>query len=104
MDCSIRTWDMATGRLVDILRVPAAPVSLSFSPSGDYLATAHVDDLGIFLWANRMQFEAVTLKPLTAADEDSEAAVTTALPSRSLVAKDASADSEGVRLMRQDGC
>lgn len=28
-----------------------APVSVSMSPTGDFLATAHVDSLGIYLWS-----------------------------------------------------
>lgn len=28
-----------------------APVSVSLSPTGDFLATAHVDSLGVYLWS-----------------------------------------------------
>ena len=67
MDCTVRTWDLPTARLVnnheyhyltvcqfvrllDCFLVEAPPTSLSFSPTGEFLATTHVDDLGIFLW------------------------------------------------------
>lgn len=37
--------------LVDCFLVAMAPVGLSMSPTGDFLATAHVDSLGIYLWS-----------------------------------------------------
>ncbi|NXT13258.1 WDR36 protein, partial [Prunella fulvescens] len=50
MDCSIKTWDLPSGCLIDCLLVDSAAVSLTMSPTGDFLASAHVDDLGIYLW------------------------------------------------------
>lgn len=37
--------------LVDCFLVAMAPVSMSMSPTGDFLATTHVDSLGIYLWS-----------------------------------------------------
>lgn len=37
--------------LVDCFLVSMAPVSVSFSPTGDFLATSHIDSLGIYLWS-----------------------------------------------------
>lgn len=37
--------------LVDCFLTAMAPVSVSLSPTGDFLATAHVDSLGVFLWS-----------------------------------------------------
>lgn len=54
MDCTIRTWDLPSGSLVDCFLVAAAPVSVSMSPTGDFLATAHVDNLGIYLWSEKI--------------------------------------------------
>ena len=34
------------------------------SPTGDFLATTHVGELGVFLWANRLLYEKVFLKPI----------------------------------------
>uniref|UniRef100_A0A3B5KSB5 WD repeat domain 36 n=1 Tax=Xiphophorus couchianus TaxID=32473 RepID=A0A3B5KSB5_9TELE len=48
MDCTIRTWDLPSG-LVDCFLVAMAPVGVSMSPTGDFLATAHVDSLGVYL-------------------------------------------------------
>lgn len=44
--------------------MPEAVTSLAFSPSGEFLATTHVDNLGIFLWTNRSLFGTDTLKPI----------------------------------------
>ena len=37
-------------RLLDCFLVESPATSLSISPVGDFLATAHVDDVGIYLW------------------------------------------------------
>ncbi|TPX62210.1 hypothetical protein SpCBS45565_g07059 [Spizellomyces sp. 'palustris'] len=68
VDATIRTWDLPTGYMVDLFRVNSVPRSLSFSPTGDFLATAHADHIGIFLWVNRMQFVNVPFRNLS--DED----------------------------------
>ena len=39
-----------SSRLLDCFLVEAPPTSISFSPTGEFMATTHVDDLGIFLW------------------------------------------------------
>ncbi|KAI9090875.1 quinon protein alcohol dehydrogenase-like superfamily [Phlyctochytrium arcticum] len=65
VDSTLRTWDLPTGYLVDILRCASVPRSVSFSPSADFLATAHTDQIGIFLWANRMQFSKVDFRNLS---------------------------------------
>ncbi|XP_036385144.1 WD repeat-containing protein 36 [Megalops cyprinoides] len=64
MDCTIRTWDLPTGCLVDCFLVDAAAVSVTMSPTGDFLATAHVDSLGIYLWSNNTLCSMVSLRPL----------------------------------------
>ena len=42
--------------------------SLSFSPTNDFLATSHVDSVGVFLWANRAQYAEVSFQ--TVSDND----------------------------------
>ncbi|XP_068608945.1 WD repeat-containing protein 36 [Brachionichthys hirsutus] len=66
MDCTIRTWDLPSGCLVDCFLVAMAPVGVSLSPTGDFLATAHVDSLGIVLWTNKSLCGPVGLRPLPA--------------------------------------
>uniref|UniRef100_A0A673MV48 WD repeat domain 36 n=1 Tax=Sinocyclocheilus rhinocerous TaxID=307959 RepID=A0A673MV48_9TELE len=56
MDCAIRTWDLPSGSLVDCFLVDAAAVSLSMSPTGNFLASSHIA-LQIFM---------VSLRPLPA--------------------------------------
>jgi len=60
LDSTIRTFDIPTGTLIDAFRTKSVATSISFSPTNDFLATAHVDSVGIFLWANRAQFDNVT--------------------------------------------
>lgn len=49
-DSVIRTYDVPTGQLVDAFRTASVATSLSFSPTGDFLATSHVDSVGVYLW------------------------------------------------------
>ncbi|XP_078127927.1 WD repeat-containing protein 36 isoform X1 [Sander vitreus] len=72
MDCTIRTWDLPSGSLVDCFLVAMAPVGVSLSPTGDFLATAHVDSLGVYLWTNRSLCGPVGLRPLPADHQPTE--------------------------------
>ncbi|KAJ1845509.1 rRNA-processing protein utp21, partial [Coemansia sp. RSA 2708] len=65
LDSTVRTWDLPTGYMVDWFRVESVAVSVAFSPTGDFLATAHMDSVGIFLWANRTQFVDVSLRQIS---------------------------------------
>lgn len=62
LDGVIRTFDVPTGQLVDAFRPSSIATSLTFSPTGDFLATAHVDSVGVYLWANKAQFTEVSLR------------------------------------------
>ena len=64
MDAVIRTFDIPSSRLVDAFKVASIATSVTFSPTGDFLATAHVDSVGIYLWANKTQFSPVALQGL----------------------------------------
>ena len=50
--------------MVDIFLVDSPATSLAFSPTGDFLASFHVDDLGIYLWSNKTLYSHVSLRPL----------------------------------------
>ena len=65
MDSIIRTFDVPTGRLIDAFRTPSVATSLSFSPTNDFLATSHVDSVGVFLWANRAQYAEVSFQTIS---------------------------------------
>lgn len=69
MDCTIRTWDIPSSYLIDQFRMAKPCISLTMSPTGDFLATAHVDFLGIYLWANKTIYEHISLRSI---DPESE--------------------------------
>lgn len=64
VDRIIRTWDIPAGRLVDCFLVDEICTSLCMSPTGEYLATTHVDNIGIYLWVNRTLYMHISLRPL----------------------------------------
>eukprot|EP00039_Didymoeca_costata_P007263 m.97884 g.97884 ORF g.97884 m.97884 type:complete len:916 (+) comp13615_c2_seq1:242-2989(+) len=63
MDSSIRIWDLPSGMGLWSFSVLSPATSLSMSPTGDYLATTHVGNLGVFLWANRTLTSTVSVTP-----------------------------------------
>eukprot|EP00118_Oscarella_pearsei_P001965 m.9054 g.9054 ORF g.9054 m.9054 type:complete len:895 (+) comp21044_c0_seq2:11-2695(+) len=64
MDSTVRTWDLPSARLLDCFIVESPATAISLSPTGDFLATTHVDDLGIYLWSNKTLYGHVSLRPL----------------------------------------
>ncbi|XP_001513138.1 WD repeat-containing protein 36 isoform X1 [Ornithorhynchus anatinus] len=66
MDCTVRVWDLPSGCLIDCFLLDSAATSITVSPTGDFLATSHVDDLGIYLWSNVSLYSLVSLRPLPA--------------------------------------
>lgn len=59
MDGTLRTWDLPSGTVIDVMRCTDAPTSVSVAPGGEYIATTHVNNLGIALWTDRSKFGAV---------------------------------------------
>lgn len=51
-----------------MFRPPSVATSLSFSPTNDFLATSHVDSVGVFLWANRAQYAEVSFQTISETD------------------------------------
>lgn len=49
-------WDLPTGHLVDAFKLKAQCTSLAFSPTGEFLATATTDSVGVDVWSNRALF------------------------------------------------
>ena len=64
MDSAIRVWDLPTGHLINALRLDSPCTALAFSDTGEYLATAHANTVGINLWNNRTLFTHVSTRPL----------------------------------------
>ena len=83
LDATIRTWDIPTGFLVDVFKVPQICTSLCMSPSGEFLVTTHVDNVGICLWSNKSMYAYVPLKRISEemADEIMVGSVGVELPS-----------------------
>uniref|UniRef100_A0A7S1YSC3 Small-subunit processome Utp21 domain-containing protein n=1 Tax=Ditylum brightwellii TaxID=49249 RepID=A0A7S1YSC3_9STRA len=61
LDKTIRIWDVPTNSCVDWLAFDHAPMSMSVSPTGEFLATAHENTIGINLWADKSFFRTVYL-------------------------------------------
>lgn len=83
MDAVIRTFDIPSSRLIDAFKVDGIATSVTFSPTGDFMATAHVDSVGIYLWANKAQFSPVALQGLDELAEvvdDEDELITVSLP------------------------
>ncbi|KAI5121673.1 hypothetical protein M0805_002749 [Coniferiporia weirii] len=87
LDSVIRTFDIPTGRLIDGFKTASVATSVAFSPTNDFLATAHVDSVGVYLWANRAQYTDVSLQGVTIED-----ATEVALPSIQGTAEDEALD------------
>lgn len=64
MDGSIKTWDIPSARLIDCFLVDTPASSVAISPTGEFLATTHQDDLGIYLWSNKVTYSGVYPSPL----------------------------------------
>jgi len=61
---------------------------LTFSPTGSYLATAHADRLGIYLWFNKTLYNHVSLRPITEEDQITEPLPLTGINQESLECPD----------------
>ncbi|KAK2826892.1 hypothetical protein FQN49_007349 [Arthroderma sp. PD_2] len=72
MDSVIRVWDLPTGHLIDAFRLKNTCVALTFSSTGEFLATAHADGVGINIWNNKSLFMHVPTRHI---DEDAIAVV-----------------------------
>ena len=56
MDSAVRVWDLPTGHLINVTHMQSACTALAFSTTGEFLATAHADSVGIDIWTNRTLF------------------------------------------------
>ena len=64
VDSVIRVWDLPTGHLINAVRVESPCTALAFSDTGEFLATAHADSVGINIWNNRTLFTHVPTRLL----------------------------------------
>ncbi|GAB7350580.1 hypothetical protein MBLNU459_g1155t2 [Dothideomycetes sp. NU459] len=49
-------WDLPTGHLIDAFKLPSSCNALAFSPTGEYLATASSEHVGVDVWSNKTLF------------------------------------------------
>ena len=77
MDSVIRVWDLPTGHLINAVRLESPCTALAFSDTGEYLATAHADGVGVNIWNNRTLFAHVPTR-LIGEDEIIDAIAPTA--------------------------
>lgn len=68
LDKTVKVWDVPSGTLIDHLGFEDHVTSLAVSPTSDFLATIHSNDLGIYLWSNKSLYGHVSLKPLDQAE------------------------------------
>lgn len=80
MDCLVKVWDLPSSKLIDCVRFERPAISVTVSPTFEFLATAHVDDLGIYLWSNKTLYAHVPLKQLP---DDYEPAESVKMPNSS---------------------
>ncbi|KAH9845661.1 WD repeat-containing protein 36 [Teratosphaeria destructans] len=64
----ILLWDLPTGHLVDAFKLKAECTSLAFSPTGEFLATATADSVGVDVWSNKSIYVHVPTRHIPAAE------------------------------------
>lgn len=64
----ICVWDLPTGHLIDAMKLRSQCTALAFSHTGEYLATAQEDSVGVSIWTNRTLFTHVPTKQISEKD------------------------------------
>lgn len=59
---TVLLWDLPTGHLVDAFKLKAQCTSVAFSPTGEFIATATTDSVGVDVWSNRALFMHVSMR------------------------------------------
>lgn len=67
-DSVVRVWDLPTGHLIDAIRTRSQCTALAFSNTGEYLAMAQEDTVGVHVWTNRTLFTHVPTRQISDAD------------------------------------
>ena len=89
LDKTVKVWDVPSGSLIDHLGFSQAVTSLTFSPTAEFLATTHLNDLGIYLWSNKSLYRFKALKPL---DQDESQPIQIRMPTVSKSQEDILSD------------
>lgn len=64
-DRIIRVWDLPTGHLIDAIRMAEQCTALSFSSTGEFLATACEGSVGVDIWNNKTLFKHVPTRQIS---------------------------------------
>ncbi|KIW66727.1 hypothetical protein PV04_06030 [Phialophora macrospora] len=64
MDSVVRVFDLATGHLIDAFKTAATCTNMTFSSTGEFLATTHAGSPGIFIWTNKALFTHVSTRQI----------------------------------------
>ncbi|KAI9050573.1 hypothetical protein LZ554_005734 [Drepanopeziza brunnea f. sp. 'monogermtubi'] len=64
-DCVIRVWDLATKHLIDAIRMETQCTALSFSATGQFLATTCEGEIGVNIWNNITLFKHVPTRHIS---------------------------------------
>lgn len=67
-DSTLRVWDLPTGHLIEAIRLRTPCSAIAFSNTGEFLALAQEDTIGIDLWTNSSLFKRISSKRV--ADDD----------------------------------
>jgi len=59
LDCTLRVWDLPTGRCLNWLKFDSPIQSMAVSLSGEYLCLAQADKEGIYMYIDRSLYETV---------------------------------------------
>ncbi|PMD53973.1 Utp21-domain-containing protein [Hyaloscypha bicolor E] len=64
-DCIVRVWDLPTGHLIDAIRMETACTALTFSGTGEFLATTCEGQVGVNIWNNKTLFTHVPTRHIS---------------------------------------
>lgn len=64
-DRIVRVWDLPTGHLIDAIRMQHICKALSFSHTGEFLATACEGEVGVNIWNNKTLFTHVPTRHIS---------------------------------------
>lgn len=64
-DSVIRVWDIPTGHLIDAMKLRSPCHSLAMSYTGEYLAVAQDDTVGVHIWTNKTLFTHVPTRHIS---------------------------------------
>ncbi|KAK8157129.1 WD-repeat protein-like protein [Phyllosticta citrichinensis] len=67
-DSVIRVWDIPTGHMIDAMKLRSPCHSLAMSYTGEYLAVAQDDTVGVHIWTNKTLFTHVPTRHISDKD------------------------------------